>query len=338
MRVGIIGCGKIFPMHAYSIKEIPSVEIVAISDVNQEKLDFWQEKLSVKGYSDYKKMIEEERLDSVHICTPHYLHKDMAIFALKHGVHVFIEKPSSITYEETLAMNVAKRESGKSLVVCFQNRFNQSTLYVKEQYKNGNLGEFLGAKAVLAWSRSDEYYSKSGWKGTWEYEGGGLIIDQAIHTLDAVPWILGENVEVSRVFLDNWGHKLIEVDDIADISLTFPKGQKFHFSGNNFYLDDEPIKIQMIFDKARVDFTGDSVKIQYRNSTSVEIHPEESPLFSLAGHKQYWGTSHLKAIKDFYCEIQKGNTSPKNTIEECLDIQKIVDTIYNKSEFSNGKR
>ncbi|MGX7164140.1 Gfo/Idh/MocA family protein [Enterococcus massiliensis] len=338
MRVGIIGCGKIFPMHAYSLRELNEVELVAIADINEEKLRYWKRELDVETYVDYKEMIKKERLDAIHICTPHNLHKEMTIYALEHGLHVYTEKPSSITLKDSIEMLEVKKRVDKALVVSFQNRFNQSTLFVKTEFEKGKLGNFISAKGILNWSRSNEYYLKSGWKGTWNREGGGLIIDQAIHTIDIVPWILGMNMKVSKVFMDNWYHNSIEVEDIANISFEFSEGQKFTFAGNNFYSEDAPIQLQLIFEKGKATFTGDSVEIQYHTGITIAVHPEDSPLFDFAGHKQYWGTSHLKAIANFYREILLGNTNPKNSIEECILTQKLIDIIYSMSEFSNEKR
>lgn len=338
MRIGIVGCGKIFPMHAYSIKKIENIQLSAIADTNTEKLEHWANKLNVNKYQDYKEMIDKEALDVLHICTPHYLHKEMAVYALKKGLHVLTEKPSAIHYLDAIEMLEAKKNNNRALVVSFQNRFNESSVLVKEEFKKGVFGDFLGGKAQLTWNRSEDYYLKSGWKGLWTKEGGGLIIDQAIHTLDLVTWILDSNPKVVHSILENLAHPTIEVEDTAHVVLEYFVNKFFVFSGNNFYVEDSPVIIELLFERAKVIFTGDQVKIDCDCGKKVIQDPDISEMFNFEGHKQYWGTSHLKEIKNFYNELFKGNFSPKNSIEECMMTQKLVDNIYKDAIFSSGKR
>lgn len=338
MKVGIIGCGKIFPMHAYSIKGTDGVELCAISDIDDVKLKKWTEKLSVRGYKDYKDMILTEKLDAVHICTPHYLHAEMSIWALDHGVNVLTEKPAAITLNDVYMMKNAKDRNNKALVVSFQNRFNDSTQYAKECVASGKLGKFVSGKSSLTWSRSSDYYDASGWKGTWDKEGGGLIIDQAIHTLDLVTWILADTPKVKRSYLDNWFHKTIKVEDTAQLVIEFSNDAKFVFSGNNFYSEDSPILTTLNFENGVLNFKGDGVEIDFRNGRVLEISPEENDLINIEGHKQYWGTSHLKEIRNYYSSLLGGNLNPKNSIEECITTHKLIEDIYESSPFSKGQR
>jgi predicted dehydrogenase len=136
-------------------------------------------------------MIDNEQLDVVHICTQHYLHPSMTIKALEKGCDVLTEKPMSTKYEDAVKMVETADRVDKTLGVIFQNRYNPGSVFAKKILDSGELGKVLGAKLDVTWMRTDEYYSKSDWKGTWDKEGGGVMIDQAIHTFDLLATLAG---------------------------------------------------------------------------------------------------------------------------------------------------
>ena len=168
-RVGIVGCGNIFPMHAYPVNELECCELVAVCDIKEDRAKAKAEEFGCKYYLDYKEMIEKENLDVLHCCTPHYMHPIITIYALEHGVNVMTEKPMSIKYEDTVAMVETADRVGKTLGVIFQNRYNPGSILAKKVYDSGELGKPLGAKMNVTWMRTDEYYAKSDWKGTNPY-------------------------------------------------------------------------------------------------------------------------------------------------------------------------
>lgn len=182
-RSAVIGCGNIFPMHAVSITRCPNAELVAVCDNKKDRADAKAKEFGCKAYYDYKEMLDKEDIDVVHICLPHYLHPIVAIECMKRGKHVLTEKPMSIKLEDSKAMIDTANECGVTLACIFQNRYNAGTVLTKQLLDDGTLGRILSAKCYVTWDRSDSYYGSSDWKGTWDKEGGGVIIDQAIHTL-----------------------------------------------------------------------------------------------------------------------------------------------------------
>ncbi|MDA3845932.1 MAG: Gfo/Idh/MocA family oxidoreductase, partial [Vallitaleaceae bacterium] len=170
-RVGIIGCGNIFPMHAYPVMEREDTELVAICDNKPDIMTEQSNKLGASGYTDYIEMFENANLDVVHLCTPHYLHPIMAIEALKRGIKVLTEKPMSIQAADAKAMVDASIDNKTRLGVIFQNRYNPGAKLIKSCLENGSLGKIISARAMVTWNRSDDYYALSDWKGTWEKEG-----------------------------------------------------------------------------------------------------------------------------------------------------------------------
>ncbi|MGN1052002.1 MAG: Gfo/Idh/MocA family protein [Candidatus Scatosoma sp.] len=229
LRVGIIGCGRISVMHLIPLQTIKEAEVVACCDIKRERAEETAKKYGLTAYESYEEMLDKENLDCVHICLPHYLHSKAAICAFEHGVNVLCEKPMDVDYESAeRAVRIAK-EKGVLYGVIFQCRYNNSAQLVKKAVESGRLGKILSARSTLTWTRPDEYYAESDWKGTWDKEGGGVIIDQAIHSIDLVNWMVGSEAESVSVSMANRGHKCVKVEDSAEGLITYKNGVKYGF-------------------------------------------------------------------------------------------------------------
>lgn len=216
LKVGIVGCGNIFTMHATSCTHLPNAKLVGVCDIKKDRADKASKKYGVQAYYDYKELIDKEKIDLVHICVPHYLHPIISKYALERGVHVLCEKPMSIKYEDALENVRIAEQNGVKYGIIFQCRFNDTAKLVKENIVSGKLGKVLSARVVLTWCKPDEYYSLSDWKGTWDKEGGGVIIDQAIHSLDLANWFIDDEPVCVQAHLSNRGHEIMEVDDTGE--------------------------------------------------------------------------------------------------------------------------
>ena len=183
LNVAIIGCGGISVMHLDSAYALNESEIIAVCDIVEERAVKTAKKYNTKYYTDYKEMFSKEKLDVVHLCLPHYLHTIVANDALRAGINVLSEKPMSIKYADALETVGLAEKSGLKYGVIFQSRYNAPSVLVKKRIKDGKLGKVQCGRIVLTWHRPDDYYDSSDWKGTWEKEGGGVVIDQAIHSL-----------------------------------------------------------------------------------------------------------------------------------------------------------
>ena len=184
LRVGIVGCGCIFTMHATSADHLKNSKIVGVCDIKEDRANKAAEKYNCKAYYDYKEMINKDIIDVVHVCVPHYLHPIISKYAIEQGVNVLCEKPMSIKYEDGVRNVELAEEKGVKYGIIFQCRYNNASKLVKEYLDNGTLGKVISARVVLTWCKPDEYYSLSDWKGTWDKEGSGVVIDQAIHSRD----------------------------------------------------------------------------------------------------------------------------------------------------------
>lgn len=332
LKVGIIGCGNIFPMHAYSVLERKDAEITALADIKEERVNKWSDKLGTKAYTDYKEMLETEDLDIVHICTPHYLHKEMMIESLRNDAHVVCEKPATIKYDDLLEVQEEQKKAEKELVISFQNRYNPASMAMKEAVESNTIGDIVSARSHLAWNRDDDYYGKSDWKGTWDKEGGGVLIDQAIHTLDLMNWIIDRPVTDIDISMGRRGHSTIDVEDYVEGVIEYDDNilTSIHFI--NHYVIDSPVEIEIIGTKGRINLIADEVTIDYQDGKEYLVGRNPNDQFDIEGAKQYWGVGHKTFIKDFYDRLQADKTIERNTIEDVLAIHKLVFDIYKQGK------
>ena len=326
LRVGIVGCGRILPMHIVSVVHLPQAELVAVCDIVQERAAQAARKYGGKVYTDYKEMIEKENLDVLHVCLPHYLHSVVSEYALSHGVNVLSEKPMSIRYEDGERCVKVAEENGVLYGVIFQCRYNNSAKMVKAALTDGKLGKILCARSTLTWARPDDYYASSDWKGTWDKEGGGVIIDQAIHSMDLINWFVDSEVERVSCSIANRGHKLVAVEDSAEGLVTYKNGVKYGFYCMNNYACDEPIELRLFCENGKVVMDYDNAEIRYNNGEIERVHLD-NPDIEYEGGKDYWGFQHIRQIEQFYNSVL-GKEELQISGKEALKIQKLICAMY----------
>ena len=191
LNTAIIGGGAIHGCHVNALRQMPNVALRALVDIDSVKGLALAKDYQCRFYQDYREMLLDDAIDVVHICTPHFEHKRMILAALAAGKHVFCEKPVGMNSSEFGDIVQAVEQAPGLLGVCYQNRLNPTSLRIRQELSEGELGKMLGMKAVLTWSRSGAYYTESPWRGRLATEGGSLLINQAIHTLDLMQWFAG---------------------------------------------------------------------------------------------------------------------------------------------------
>lgn len=301
LRAAIVGCGAIYGNHAEALTKYENVELASVCDINEEKAAKAADKYKCKYYTDYNEMLKNEELDVVHICTPHYLHASMSILAMKSGKHVLTEKPMAISILDAQEMIKVSKDTGKRLGVCFQNRFNATSVRIKEVIESGEVGSVIGAKGFVTWHRDAPYYTNSEWRGSWETEGGGVLINQSIHTLDLLQWFLGDINNIKGSTDTRLLEDAIEVEDTAEATIKFNTGASAIFYATNCYAIDSPVEIEIICEKAVLRLTED-LTISYKNG-EIE-HTTDAD--KATGEKSYWGSSHKLLINDFYKKLIAG--------------------------------
>lgn len=327
-KAGIIGCGNIFPMHAASIGLTGMAEVAAVCDVKEDRAKKAAEAYHCAYYTDYQEMIDNAGIDVVHVCTPHYLHPSQVIYAAKANKHVLTEKPMSITVEDAKAMIEACEASGVTFGVIFQNRYNPGSQLIKNALTDGSLGAVLGGKCSVTWDRSDEYYSKSDWKGTWDKEGGGVLIDQAIHTMDLLRWFVDDEIEYVDAQIGNRAHEIIQVEDSAEGVIKYKNGAVTGFYAVNYYSYDAPVEIELHCEKGIAKMVADKATIRYNDGTEISRDKNQNEIIDYgAGVKNYWGVSHSKQIKAFYEDVAAGRT-PYISGREAFKTQEMIAAVY----------
>ncbi|MBQ2967127.1 MAG: Gfo/Idh/MocA family oxidoreductase [Clostridia bacterium] len=296
-RVCIVGCGAISGNHAEALQKTENASLVAVCDINHERADKLAEKYNIeKVYYDYAEVLEDTGIDAVHICTPHYLHTDMAISALEKGKFVFLEKPVSISNEQLDRLKETEQKHPGKLAVCFQNRTNPSVVALKEALTSEENGAFLGIKAFLVWHRTKEYYAMDAWRGKWDTEGGGLMINQAVHTLDLLSWLSGGAKSVKGTMSTKVLADCIEVEDTAEAIIFLNNGHRGCFYGTNAYSTDSSYNLEVDFENVTFRY-ADNFLYKIEKGKRPEIVADDS--MDVVG-KSYWGNGHSRLISAFY--------------------------------------
>ncbi len=323
-RVAVIGCGGISNVHFHVLSSMEDVKIVACCDIAIEKAKAAAKKYGCEAVVDWKNLLGRDDIDVVHLCTPHYLHAPMALAFLAEGKHVLTEKPMASELADMDAMIAA--DQGR-LGVVFQNRYNTSSQAAKRYVENKEFGELLGIRGQVCWHRTVPYYVDSGWRGKWSTEGGGVLINQAIHTLDLVRWLGGEVVKLAGRVSTDYLTGVIEVEDTAHATLFFKSGIRGVFYATNAYVSDSPIEVELMFEHASLRIKGDSLTMEKDGM----VRQLTLPLIAETGGKGYWGTGHAALIRDYYDHIIAGKPFWINGAEGAHALR-LLKTIYASSQ------
>ena len=223
IRTALAGYGKVAHLHAAALQKSSLADCVAVQGRNADKALKFAEQYNIKAYTDLPAMIREQHIQAVIVCTPHPAHANPAVIAAEMAVHVLVEKPLASSLEDCDAMIGAAGKSGVQLGVISQRRFYECAIRVRDAIDAGKIGKpILGTIQMFGW-RDKTYYESDPWRGTWEYEGGGLLVNQAPHQLDLLLWYMGEIAEVTA-YWDNLNHPYIEVEDTAVAIIRFKNG------------------------------------------------------------------------------------------------------------------
>jgi predicted dehydrogenase len=220
---GIVGLGLIAEFHAKAIRAMEKGKLVACYSRSQTKADTFGKKYNCSGYSSMNAFCSHPGLDIVTICTPSGAHLEPSLKIAEAGKHLIVEKPLEISLERCDKIIKACERNKVKLAGIFPSRFYDVTKIVKSAIDEGRFGKLVLGDVYVKWYRSQEYYNKGGWHGTWELDGGGALMNQSIHAIDLLQYFMGP-VEAIQSFTETIGHKWIEVEDNAVAILQFSNG------------------------------------------------------------------------------------------------------------------
>ncbi len=225
LRVGLIGCGKIANVHAVALQQLAEAEFVACCDQDEARARALAAIFDVPlVYTDADAMLQSGTVDVVHVCTPHPAHERAVVAAAEAGVHVLCEKPVAISLDEADRMIDAADRAQVAFGVIFQRRFWPAARRIREAIDTGRLGTVtLGECSVRIW-RPREYFASDAWRGKWATEGGGVLMNQAVHAIDQFLWFMGEPVEVVGRHATLRHGAYIDVEDTAVATVVFANG------------------------------------------------------------------------------------------------------------------
>jgi len=220
---GIIGCGLISKFHARAIADVPGAELVACYDTVPEAADRLAAETGCKAYHSLDALLADPRVEVVTVATPSGAHMEPAVAAAEAGKHVIVEKPLEITLERCDAIIRACEKADVVLSTIFPSRFHDVGQLLKRAVDEGRFGRLVLGDAYVKWWRTQQYYDSGAWRGTWELDGGGALMNQAIHSVDLLLWFMGPLAEVRAEFA-LLGHERIAVEDVAVAALRFANG------------------------------------------------------------------------------------------------------------------
>ena len=222
-RTALIGCGKVGRIHAKALRDLPESQFVAVCDASADRASSFAREFGVAHFTDLATMLRSARVEAVTIATPHPLHAEPTIRCCEAGVHALVEKPLAATLADCDAMIAAANKAGATLGVISQRRFLEPVIRMRQAIDAGKIGQpILGVFQMYSW-RDEAYYRSDPWRGKWDTEGGGVLINQSPHMLDLLQWFMGPIEEITGCW-GNLTHPYIEVEDTALAMVRFKNG------------------------------------------------------------------------------------------------------------------
>jgi UDP-N-acetyl-2-amino-2-deoxyglucuronate dehydrogenase len=328
MNIGILGGGNISDTHARAAAAIPGVKVVACYGANRERTAKLASRHDAVLYDDLEKFLAHRPMEIVAIGSPSGRHAEQGIAAARRGLHVLSEKPLDITTRRADELIDACAAAGVKLGVFFQDRLRPDVARIKRMLDEGELGKPVMIAGRVRWYRPPEYYSGSKWRGTWKLDGGGALMNQAIHTVDLVQWLFGPVVRVSSVVATRIHD--IEVEDTAAAVIEFTSGAIGTIEASTSLFPGYPRRLEVTGSEGTIVLEDDKiVRMDLRSSAgngpaavAAAPPPENvaSPVVSDA-------SAHQRVIEDFIRAI-RDDAIPATDGREARRSVELVETIY----------
>lgn len=310
---GIVGTGAIAGIHAQAIAALKNAKLLGAYSLTKAKVDEFATQYNCRAYDSLDELLKTEGLDIVCICTPSGAHLEPALKAIAAGKHCLIEKPIEVTLEKTDQIIAAAKRKNVQVAVVFPTRFYPASQHLKKAIDSGRFDQLALASSYVKWSRTHEYYSSNPWRGTWKLDGGGALMNQAIHSVDMLQWCMGP-VQSVMAMSGNVKHKNIEVEDTLVAVLKFANGAMGTIECSTAVYPGAYKKLEIMGSAGTVVMEDNDIsQWQFEQQTEQDTKISEGP----SGHLSKGGVADPKAIS--YSGHQK-------------QMENMIEAIYNNGQ------
>lgn len=331
LKYALIGCGRISPNHIAAALE-NNLEIAAICDIEESKMEETIAKfdlpMTVKKYKYYKEMLESEKPQLIAICTESGKHGQIALDCIEAGSNLIIEKPISLSLEEADQIIKKAKEKDVKVSACHQNRFNKSVQKIREAVEENRFGRLLHGTAHIRWNRGEDYYKQAPWRGTWEQDGGALM-NQCIHNIDLLRWMMGDRITEVVGMTDNLMHEFIDAEDLGMALIKFSNGSYGIIEGTtNIFPRNLEETLYIFGEKGTVKAGGKSVNLieEWQFADNLDDAEEVKEKYN-ENPPNVYGFGHTPLYADVIDAI-KNNREPYVTAEAGRGALELVLAIY----------
>lgn len=333
MKYALIGCGRIATNHIKAVLN-NQLELVAVCDLVPEHMESLLAKhglekdTSIKRYTDYKKLLDENQIELAAIATESGLHAEIALCCIDHGVNVIIEKPMAMSIQDADEIIKRSTKMGVKVSACHQNRFNIAVQELRQALEAGRFGRLSHGSIHVRWNRNQDYYTQAPWRGTWEQDGGALM-NQCIHGIDLLRWMLGNEIEEVYGVTKQQFHDYLQAEDIGMAVVRFKNGAVATVEGTtNVYPQNLEETLYLFGENGTVKLGGKSVNNIDVWNFADEKDTDRSKQGLQEQTSNVYGNGHTSLYADVIDAIQNDRTpyvdaqAGKNALELVLAIYK----------------
>lgn len=330
MKYALIGCGRISFNHIQAAKN-NKLEIMAVCDIVPEKMSRSDLPSNTRKYTNYKELLEKEKPDLVAVATESGKHAAIAVDCINAGCNVIIEKPIALSLKDADCIISSAKEKGVLVCTNHQNRFNKSVQYIRKAIESKRFGRLFYGTAHIRWNRGQDYYLQAPWRGTWEQDGGALM-NQCIHNIDLLRWIMGNEIDEVFAYTDNLNHPFIKSEDLGLALIRFKNGSYGIIEGTtNVYPKNLEETLYIFGENASVKAGGKSVNTieEWRFADALD-DPDSIKASCYENPPNVYGYGHTPLYADMIESIKTGR-EPYVTGEDGRRALELVLAIYKSS-------
>lgn len=335
MKYALIGCGRISPNHVKAAIN-NGLEFVALCDLDPtcmaDKISRFELPASVKQYTDYKEMLDKEDLELVAIATSSGAHAEIALECIDRGLHVIIEKPMAMSMADANEIIRRSEEKGVAVCACHQNRFNIAVQKTRKALESGRFGQLSHGSIHVRWNRNKDYYTQAPWRGTWA-EDGGCLMNQCIHGIDLLRWMMGNEVVSVYGVTRQQQHDYLEAEDVGMAVVTFKNGAVATIEGTtNVYPKNLEETLYLFGENGTVKIGGKSTNNIDVWDFADETEEDQANKGLEEQTSNVYGNGHTSLYADVIDAIQTGRkpyvdaVAGRNALEMILSIYKSMKT------------